>query len=119
MAKPKNMTAEQEAEWRKWHAGECRRRYLANRETILEKQKQYREENRDELRPKKAAWNKKWREKNLQKSLERERLKRQNHKERIKKTYAKCIRKKKQQSASDQFFIMAGAAEQLSAIQHQ
>lgn len=114
MSKPKNMTAEEDAEWREWHAKECRRRYLANRENILEKSKQYRKDNQESLRPKKAEWNKRWREKNRSKVLKREAEIRVISKERIRNSWNKHSSKKKSQKASDQFFIMAGAAQQIS-----
>lgn len=98
MAKPKNMTAEQEAAWRrekyreayhKWRAKNPEKRREADRNRYAANAKKRRESQRN------------WAALNPEKRREYER---------------KSRNKSCNQSAADQFFVMAGAAEQISKI---
>jgi hypothetical protein len=115
MSKPKKwdtMTPEEREAWmvkkrdhaRKWRAANpekcresCRNSRAANPEKKRENDRRWRAEN-----PKKRrGHSRKWRDENPEKSREIDR---------------KCKSKSKTQTAADQFFIMAGAAEALKQI---
>ena len=100
MYKPKNWDAlspvEQEA-WRVKDRESCRKYYEANREKKLKKRRKYREANREKLR---ERWHKHY----------------AANPEKQRESARKAAKKAKQQAAADQFFIMAGAAEQLTKL---
>ena len=99
-SKPKNWdalsTVEQEA-WQAKQRGKDRKYYEANRERKREKDRKYYEANPEKQREQKRKYREANREKLRKKSL---------------KSYYKTL----QQTAADQFFIMAGAAEQLTKL---
>ena len=119
MTKPKNwdllLPVEQEA-WRAKKRESDRKYREENTEKLRESKRKYREANCEKARelrreqyaanPEKVReWNRKWRESNLEK-----------HRESDRKRMIKFRHKTRQQSAADQFFIMAGAAEQLTKL---
>ena len=72
----------------------------------LEKQKEWKE--------KKAEQHRKWYEENREKKAEKDRKWHEANREKRAEQHRKWYEEKKHQSAADQFFIMAGAAEQIS-----
>ena len=115
MYKPKNWDAlspvEQEA-WRVKDRESCRKYYEANREKKLEKRRKYREANREKLR---ERWHKHYAA-NPEKQRESARKHYAANPEKQRESARKAAKKAKQQAAADQFFIMAGAAEQLTKL---
>jgi hypothetical protein len=100
MNKPKNWDllspVEQEA-WRVRDRESARKRYESNREKYREKCRKWREANPEKLREHFRKYREANREKRRESSL---------------KSYCKS----RQQTAADQFFILAGAAEQLTKL---
>jgi hypothetical protein len=98
MSKPIKWDQMTEFERKKW------------REKRAEHQRKYRENNSG----KPPEYYRKYRENNKEKRSESDRKYRENNRDKILEYYRKYRENNKQQSAADQFFIMAGAAEQIS-----
>ena len=115
MRKPKNWDLlspiEQEA-WRVKRREADRKQYEANREKHYKKCNKWRAANRERVQ----ECVRKYREANREKRREQDRkYYAENPGKEIKRVY-KAKQKAKNQSAADQFFIMAGAAEQLTKL---
>ena len=114
-SKPKNWdalsTVEQEA-WQAKQRGKDRKYYEANRERKREKDRKYYEANPEKQRERKL----KYYEANPEKQREQKRKYREANREKLRKKSLKSYYKTLQQTAADQFFIMAGAAEQLTKL---
>lgn len=104
MSKPKNMTPDQESAWREKERerqrGLSRKRRAANPDKAREKDRKWRAANTEKAR----EVIRKWYAANIEKAREK-----------ALKRYAA----KSSQSAADQFFIMAGAAELLTKLSHE
>ena len=115
MAKPKNMTAEQESEWKERNRQRVKDWQKANPEKKRESQQKWKEANPESNRERQRRFYEKNRERILEKHKQYRELNPTKSRQRVNKS----MTKRKNKAASDQFFIMAGAAEQLSSIQHQ
>ena len=112
MAKPKSFdswTPEKQEEWREGNKQRQRKYRAANREKIVESWRKYHAANREKI----TERQRKYRAENRK---EVEESYRKYHAKNREKCAEKC-RKHRNQKAADQFFIMAGAAEQLSKLQ--
>jgi len=100
MAKPKafdSWTPEQQDAWRVKEREYRRKLHAANREKVAEYQRKYRAANREKF----AEYHRKRRAANAEKFAEYDRKRRAAA---------------RQQDAADQFFVMAGAAQQISEV---
>ena len=73
-------------------------------------------EQQEAWREKDRERNRKWREANPEKVRERKRKYHEANLEKVRERKRKYREKNRNQAAADQFFIMAGAAEQISKI---
>lgn len=115
MYKPKNWDllspVEQEA-WRERKREYVRKWHAANPEKVREYKRKWEAANPKKMREKKR----KWREANPKKAREAQRKYRNANPEKDQERCRKRYHKTRQQTAADQFFIMAGAAEQLTKL---
>ena len=115
MAKPKNMTAEQEAEWKERNRQRVKDWQKANPEKRREKDRKWKEANPESNRERQR----KFYEKHREMILDKHRQYRESNPTKSRQRVNKSMANRKNKASSDQFFIMVGGAEQLSAIQHQ
>jgi hypothetical protein len=104
MAKPAkwdSMTPSEQEAWRAKERGYVLKWRKLNGEKVQEKSKER---------------SRKWRKANREKKREREREYRKANPEKILERERKSKQKTKQQTAADQFFILAGAAESISKL---
>ena len=115
MSKPKNWDALSHVEQEAW------------RDKKRESERKWREANPEKMREQARKWylancekhlelSRKWREANPEKKQERNRKWREANPEKARESGRKSYYETRQQTAADQFFIMAGAAEQLTKL---
>jgi hypothetical protein len=112
MTKPKSFDSwapEKQEEWRERERECARKWFAANREKAAQYWSKYRTANRE----KRVEKNRKYRAENREKILEKNRKYKAENREKM----LEYFKKYRNQKAADQFFIMAGAAEQLSKLQ--
>lgn len=112
MAKPKNMTAEQEAAWKERNRQRVKDWQKANPDKKRQNQNEWAKNNPESNRERQRRFYAKNRERILGKHREY----RESNLTKSRARVNKSMCKRKTQTASDQFFIMAGAAEQISKI---
>lgn len=88
----------------------------AFQEKAREYQRKWRNANPEKAQEINRKSNRKWREVNPEKNRESVRKWCEANPEKAQKSNRKAKQKSKQQTAADQFFIMAGAAEQLTKL---
>ena len=115
MSKPKKWdllsSVEQEA-WRMRNREGCRKYREENPEKCREQKRKRYESNRDKVRES----SRKWRVSNPEKYREAKRKYREANLKKAREISLKSYYKTRKQTAADQFFIMAGAAEQLTKL---
>lgn len=106
------MTPSEQEAWRERKREYVRKWHAANPEKVREYKRKWEAANPEKMREKKR----KWREVNPKKVLEYQRKYRNANPEKDQERCRKTYRKTRQQSAADQFFILAGAAESISKL---
>ena len=119
MYKPKNWDllshVEQEA-WREKKREASRKHYAANTKKVLEAGRKWCKENREKKREISRESQRKRYEANREKLKEYARKYYKANHEKRRKSDRKTKQKTRQQTAADQFFILAGAAESISKL---
>ena len=119
MAKPAkwdSMTPSEQEAWREKNQKACRKWYAANREKVRKSSRKWQAANPG----KKREFDRKYREANLDKRRKNASRYREANLEKVReynrKRMIKSRQKTLQQTAADQFFIFAGAAESISKL---
>ena len=112
MSKPKDMTPEQEEEWKQRNRKRVKDWQIANPDRKRQSQRTWAKQNPEDNKERQRRFY----QRNRERLLEKHKKYRESNRNKSRSCVNKSMNKAKMQKASDQFFIMAGAAEQLSNL---